>query len=315
MPTPSPSPTPLPSVTVRVGLPSTGPGGWAYYAADRAHLASGQNLRIDLSYHDTPDKTAQALNNGAIDLAGLPTDAAILAIDRNASLKIVAAQQAHAAQALLVARDVLDFEGLRGRPVAIGAPNEVDTALLKRLLATHGLKDGDVTLVPLGEPDRRGGGVMNGSVAAALLPAPRLFEFTDRGFRTLGSASEVTQAYQAEVLVARADWPAKNESAMTRFLHVLAGADAWLNDASNRQGAATALSDNAKLPAQIADRLYQLYVEQARAVPRTPEVDPAGLRAVIEMMREVDLLKAPLPGTEKYLDPSPALRLKQHGGA
>ena len=112
-------------------------------------------------------------------------------------------------------------------------------------------------------------------------------------------------------MATRAEWPAKNETALLRFLRALAEAQAWLNDARNRSDAIAILTEAAKLRSEDSARSYQLLVESAQAVPKSPDLDMNGLKTAIDLMGEAEVLRTPLPAPEKFADTSFTTRARQ----
>ena len=193
---------------------------------------------------------------------------------------------------------------LKGKPIGTTDPNGGQAALLRRMLAANGLPSGSYSLVQLATPDAVAAGVMNGTVAAALLDQPRDSQLIDQRFKSLGQSTEVAPEYQAEAVATLASWARNNEDGLTRFLRALVEADAWLYDATNRSEAIRILSEFTKSTPSASERSYQLLIEKNQAVAKSGEVSLPGLKTAIELMAELDLLKRPTPAAEKYVDTS-----------
>jgi NitT/TauT family transport system substrate-binding protein len=130
---------------------------------------------------------------------------------------------------------VNDWSDLRGQTIGVSALKGGEIALLRRLLATKGLNEGDYDIVVSGATPAKAAALQGGSVAAAVLFSPTDFALEDQGFKILGSTAELPQGEQIPLTVylVNDDW-AKDDDRGVRIARVLYRANRWLLDTANR---------------------------------------------------------------------------------
>lgn len=311
LPSPSPSPSPSPEPLTRIRLAAAAPslGGWAIEVADQNGYFQAQRLAIE-EVREEPGKLADALNARAADIALAPTEMIVRGTRSGQSLVMVAGAVNRAAFSLIAARDVPDFGALKGKLIAVRDPKDSSAAILKRILRARGVGEQDVRLIGFEDGGTRAAAVANGTVGAALLEAGPAARLEASGFAVLTRAADVVPNFQAEVLAVRADWARQNEQTLVRFLRAIIQADRWINAPANNREAIDILAGVLKLTTVEAGRVYDYHVDRLSAIPREGELEQPGVRAVLELMAEIDALRPPLPDPARLTDTSYLLRAR-----
>ena len=298
---PSPSAVPLKEAAIRLAREAPAASHWQLFVAEQKGFYRKYALNVQTS--EAPaGAMLEGLAAATYDVASVEAEAAIGAVEKGANFKIVSGQLNRAGYSLMVGRDIGGYPDLKGKTLAVGDLKSGRAAVLEKLLAANGLPEGDYTLTPLGSIANQVAGIANGTVAGALIDQPRDFQMMDQRFRSLGLTSEVVPEYQAEALTVTQDWARLNEEALVRFLKATAEADAWLYDPKNKTEAAGILADFTKATTDDCLKSYELLIEQRQALSRGGEINLPGLGTVMEFMGDLELLKRPLPGAEKYVD-------------
>lgn len=291
-------------ISLKLGLVTPIIDYWAIYIAQSNNLFEKNNLAVELTYFETASKVTQALSTGSLDLAVSTPDTTINAIEKGAGLTQVAGVYHKATYSFIVQKNIKSFNDLKGQSLAVSDLKDASTLLLLKMLEANGLKKGDYNLIPLGGTGKRAAAITGGQVAGALIGMPNNFVLEGEGYPSLGYTSEAVKEYQFNALAVQKEWVQKNSPALVRYLKSVNEASNWLYNPANKDAAIAILAKNLKVSQEIATKAYDLSVTRLQAFPRAGEINLEGYKAVIELMGELELLKAPLPSPEKYIDNS-----------
>lgn len=98
--------------------------------------------------------------------------------------------------------------------------------------------------------------------------------------------------------------PRQNEEALLRFLRVLAEAESWLVEPSNRVEATAMLAQISGLSTAEAREAAAVVLDQRQTLARAGELNPAGVKALLELIGEATPDRKPSGGPERYVDES-----------
>jgi ABC-type nitrate/sulfonate/bicarbonate transport system substrate-binding protein len=302
-PSPSPSAVPLKEASIRLGREAPSASHWQLFVAEKKGFLQKYALNVQTS-EGTGNALIEGLASATYDMVSVAAEATIGAVEKGANFKIVAGQLNRATYSLLVGRDIGGYPELKGKPLGVGDLKSGRTVLLEKLLAANDLPEGAYSLLSLGSIGSPVAGIANGTVAGGLMDQPRDFQMMDQRFRSLGMTGDVVPDYQAEALIVTIDWTKVNEEGLVRFLKAIVEADAWLYEPKNKTEAAGILAEYTRATPDAGLKSYELLIEKKQALSRGGEVNVAGLRTVIDFMGDLELLRQPLPGAEKYVDTS-----------
>jgi ABC-type nitrate/sulfonate/bicarbonate transport system substrate-binding protein len=206
--------------------------------------------------------------------------------------------------AVLVGRKGLkDARELKGKSIGTSSINSGSTILLKRLLKAKGLNDGDYDLVAGQGSAQIFQGLQAGALDAVWLVPPQSFTAAAAGYSVLGTFQEVAPQFMFVCFAVNGDWVAAKPEAAHGFAKGWLQGVAWLYDPANRAEAEKLLADGLKITPEIAAQTYDQLVRDNKVYPRDGKIDPAALRAVIDIMVEGKELAAPPQGdVGKYID-------------
>ena len=120
-------------------------------------------------------------------------------------------------------------------------------------------------------------------------------------------ASDHFPNYAFTTLNVRRDWAEDHEAELMALLRATARAGRWLFDSGNAAAAQAILAQATGLPTAEVAETYRLYVQQGGVLSREGEIVDAGMAAVLDVMREENLLAA-APAPDWYVDRSYWLR-------
>ena len=102
------------------------------------------------------------------------------------------------------------------------------------------------------------------------------------------------------------DWSSKpeNRDATVRFLRALYKGAQWYADPKNKDEAIQIMQTSAKYPAEYAKRGFEIYVEQAKALPSDLKLNVAGMKASMDVMNQSGAVKPLSNNPMDYVDVS-----------
>ena len=119
----------------------------------------------------------------------------------------------------------------------VDAPDTAYALQLKKILAQHGLKEGDYKINPVGAGLFRFKALMEDkSNAGGILNLPFTVQAEATGMKSLGRTIDMLGAYQAAGAFAMRAWAEKNRDVLERYLAAYIECIRWVRDAG-QQGA------------------------------------------------------------------------------
>jgi ABC-type nitrate/sulfonate/bicarbonate transport system substrate-binding protein len=246
----------------------------------------------------------QAVASGSLDIMHNACNAVIAFIEQGGSGAKLGMLSMSGHPAVLIGRKGLkDARDLKGKAIGTSSINSGSTILLKRLLKAKGLGDGDYDLVAGQGSAQIFQGLQAGALDAVWLVPPQSFTAAAAGYSVLGTFQEVAPQFMFVCFAVNGEWLAAKPAAAHGFAKGWLQGVAWLYDPSNRAAAEKLLADELKTKPEIAAQTYDQLVLGNKAYPRDGKVDPAALRAVIEIMVEgKELATMPQGDIGKYID-------------
>ena len=174
--------------------------------------------------------------------------------------------------------EIKTWTDIRGKAVAVDAPNTGYAFVLFRLLERQGLLlDRDYTIAPVGGTEHRMAALKDGRAVAAVMSAP-----TDLGPRSRATTSWPTAAaelggYQGSVYGVRRSWAERNEAAMLAFVGAITEAHG-LVFADKALATKTLRARIKGLDEKGADTIYTGLTAGKGGLSRRAEINVAGSR-------------------------------------
>jgi ABC-type nitrate/sulfonate/bicarbonate transport system substrate-binding protein len=194
---------------------------------------------------------------------------------------------------------------LKGRVIAVDAPNTAYALQIKKILLLSGLKEGaDYRMKPVGATFLRLKAMREDQeMAAAMLNPPFSIDAAAAGLKSLGRAIDLIGPYQATGAFVRRDWAQANADVLERYLAAYIEGMRWAVAPENRAAGVRLLVERLKLQPQTAERTVELLADPRFGFAPDARFDMAGFRNVLALRAEIegDWGGAP-PAPEKYLD-------------
>lgn len=272
------------------------------WVASKQGFFDRQGLDIQLVLVSGADKSMMALMGGSVLIASGSIDATIGATEQGADLVSTGGVINGLTHMLMGSKKFKTYEDLRGANVGSSGITSGTAFVLRRMMASKGLQyPKDYNLINVGPSAQSYLALTANRVDAALIAVPLSSDAAEMGYNIVGRASDIIPNYQLTEISTRRSWAEKNRPTLVRFMKAMVLAMRWLYD--NKEPAIEFLAKEMRLKPEHARKGWEFYTEQKIWNPNA-EANVEGVRAVIQIMAERNLLKPPLPPPSKYLDHS-----------
>jgi ABC-type nitrate/sulfonate/bicarbonate transport system substrate-binding protein len=243
--------------------------------------------------------TMQALVSDSIYVALAANDGVIGLVEKGMDLAMIAAG-AKSTHMIMGGKGFKTYEDLRGATLGSSTLTSGTAFLLKRVLKAHGLEyPRDYKLINVGGSGPAFTALSTGAIAAAILAVPISFRAQEMGFNLIGKVTDVFPNYLLSSFSVRRQWAAEHRNEVVHFLKAVLQARKWLDE--NREAGAEFLAKELDLKPKLAKQGLDYYISH-RAWDPDLNIDPEGLKTVIEVFVEQADMKGPVPSPEKYVD-------------
>lgn len=205
---------------------------------------------------------------------------------------------------LMVQQDIKSYADLKGKTLAVDAPNTAYALVLYQMLKLQGLqRNVDYQVKPVGATVVRVKAMIEDkSLAAGILNLPFSIQAERAGLKNMGPAVQSIGPYQATAGWVRRDWGKQNEATVVRYIQAYIEGLRWSLSPANKAEAVALLAERLKLPADVAEQSYDAAADSKLGFARDAAFDLEGFRNVLKIRAEFEAGGAAPPPAEKYLD-------------
>ena len=272
------------------------------WVASKQGFFERQGLDVQVVLVSSADKSTMALVGGSVLVGSGSIDASIGATEQGADLVATGGVINGLTHMLMGAKKFKTYEELRGANIGSSGLTSGTAFVLRRMMAAKGLQyPKDYNLINVGPSAQSFLALTANRVDAALIAVPLSSDAAEMGYNIIGRAAEIIPHYQLTEISTRRSWAEKNRPLMVRFMKAMVLAMRWLYD--YKEPAIDFLAKEMRLKPEHARKGWEYYTEQKIWNPNA-EANVEGVRTVIQIMGERNLLKPPLPAPAKYLDHS-----------
>ena len=212
-------PAPPPPVTLQVNV---------FPGSSNLPLLAGINKGffarrgVTVEVQNTPNSDAQCagLPARSFEIAHAAIDNAVAMVEVAKNDVIIVMGGDSGMNEFKVRPEIATFADIRGKSLAVDAPNTACALVAKKILKNKGLIEGrDYTLKLAGGTQGRSAAMVSDpELAAGMVNPPFSFTLRERGIKSLGRATELAGPYQATGAFVMRAWAAANASALERYL-------------------------------------------------------------------------------------------------
>ncbi len=273
-----------------------------------AALANGYFAKRDLSIEvqNTPNSDEQrgGLAEGKFEIAHAAVDNAVAMIEAGQNAVIVCGGDA-GMNDFMVRAEINSMADLRGKLLAVDAPNTAYALAAKKILKLNGLLEGRDYKVKLagGTGPRSAAMVLDPELVAGMINPPFSFSVREKGLKSLGTQFDFLGPYQATGAFVMRQWATGHGDALERYLAAYIEGQRHVMDPANRSAMIELLSSRFKLAPSVAQGTYDAVLKPGSGLAPNAGFSDEGFACVLAIRAEMEGMWAGLPPAHaKYVD-------------
>jgi ABC-type nitrate/sulfonate/bicarbonate transport system substrate-binding protein len=249
------------------------------------------------------DKMIDALHDDTVDVTHVATAFLIRAGLAGSDAVAIAGEFNNPIYSLIAKPEIKSYADLKGKLLGFADEAGTITISARKLLALHGLREGDFQVKTIEGTPARFNCLTKGECVAVPLGQPQDLLAIKDGYRLLGLSTEAVPELLYTVTAARRSWANAHKDAVVRYIRALASAFRFIRDPAKRDAVVKTIVETTDSSTVVAQQTLALYFEPERKVlPKEGELNLKGLAQVITFMGEAGTVKAPLPPPERFVD-------------
>jgi ABC-type nitrate/sulfonate/bicarbonate transport system substrate-binding protein len=262
-------------------------------------------LKVDLQ--NTPNSQAQraGLADGKFEIAHAAVDNAVAMVETAGCDTIIVMGGDASMNEFMVRPEIGGIADIRGKILAVDAPNTAYALVAKKILKNNGLIEGrDYTVRPVGGTMQRSQAIATDpELAAGMVNLPFSITIREKGLKSLGRSRDLIGPYQATGAFVMRSWAQANGDPLERYIAAYVESVRVAMDPANRGEAAATLVKHLNLDPKVAEQTVAQLMIPGFGLAPDARFDMEGFRTVLALRAEMEGQwggKPPAP--EKYLD-------------
>jgi NitT/TauT family transport system substrate-binding protein len=261
-------------------------------------------LKIELQNTPNSDEQRAGLAAGKFEIAHAAIDNAVAMVETAGRDVIIVIGGDGSMNEFMVRPEINGFADIRGKVLAVDAPNTAYALVAKKILKNNGLLEGrDYTVRAVGGTLQRAQALATNPELAGMVNLPFSITTREKGLKSLGRQRDLLGPYQANGAFVMRQWAQANADVLERYLAAYVEAQRAAMDPANRGFAATVLANRLKLDPKVAEQTVEQLMIPGFGLAPDARIDIEGFRTVLAVRAEIEGQwggKPPAP--DKYLD-------------
>ena len=260
-------------------------------------------LKVDLQFTPSSDAQRSGLAEGRFEIAHAGVDNAVAMAEVAKKDVIIVMGGDSSMNELMVQPGIASVADLRGKTLAVDAPNTAYALLARKILLDSGIKAGEYTIKPAGGTPARLKALLGKEVEAALLNIPFSIIARQQGMKSLGRSVDLLGPYQATGAFVMREWAAANGPVLERYIAAYVEALRWALQPAHRAESVALLSKWLKISPEVAEQTWELETNPQFGLAADAKFDLEGFKHVLALRAEFEGQwggKPPAP--ERYFD-------------
>ena len=273
-------------------------------AALQAGEFERMGLQVEVQHTPNSDEQRAGLAAGRFEIAHAAVDNAVALIESGADAVIVCGGDAGLNE-FMVRPEIANFDDLRGKLLAVDAPNTAYALAAKKILKDRGLLEGrDYQVKPAGGTGPRAAAmVSDASLACGMINPPFNFKLRAQGLKSLGSQYELLGPYQATGAYVMRPWAQSHREVLQRYLVAYIRGQRRVMDRAHQAAMIDLLSANFKLDDQAARDTYEALLTPGSGLAPDAAFSLEGFARVLSIRAEMEGMWGGVPpAPDRYLD-------------
>lgn len=262
-------------------------------------------LKVELQNTPNSQEQRAGLAAGKFEIAHAAVDNAVAMVETAGCDAVIVMGGDASMNEFMVRPEIGGIADIRGRILAVDAPNTAYALVAKKILKNHGLIEGrDYSVRPVGGTMQRSQAIATDpELAAGMVNLPFSITIRKQGLKSLGRSCDLIGPYQATGAFVMRSWAQANGDALERYIAAYVESLRAAMYPANQGEAAATLVKHLNLDPQVAElTVAQLMIPGFGLTPDA-RFDMEGFRTVLALRAEIEGQwggKPPAP--EKYLE-------------
>ncbi|CAG4913762.1 ABC transporter substrate-binding protein [Paraburkholderia gardini] len=247
-------------------------------------IFSRLGLDVELRRLGSVDKATAAVRSGEADLAITPPEGALADAVAGGTLRLIAANCNCLPLTLVAKSSIKTIADLKGAVLGTSSLTEGTALYTREMLAQHGVEyPRDYSFAVVGVHQPRWKALQEGTIDAAVQPAPFNFLAIDAGYSDLGEVSDSIPEIAFTTMIGRLDWLEANSQAMLALLVAISEATAMTYETSNDEMLIPIMMEVTQSDAAYSKRALD-YMREKAAFARSLEIPANALEKSLQLM-------------------------------
>lgn len=273
-------------------------------AAQEAGCFARRGLALEIQHTPNSDAQRAGLAAGSFDIAHAAVDNAVAMVEAGQDVVIVLGGDAGMNE-FMVRPEIKTMTELRGKVLAVDAPNTAFALVAKKILKNHGLLEGRDYTVRLagGTGPRAAAMVADPQLAAAMINPPFSFTVRQQGLKSLGNQYALLGPYQATGAFVLRDWARTHADLLQDYLAAYIEGQRLVMAPAQRTSMIDLLVRSFKLDAVAAAGTYEALLTPGAGLAPDARFNTEGFRTVLAIRAEMEgMWGGTPPAPAKYMD-------------
>ncbi len=274
------------------------------FAAEANGFFTKRGLETEIQKTPNSDEQRAGLADGKFEIAHAAVDNAVAMIESGKDAVIVCGGDA-GMNDFMVRTEINAMEDLRGKLLAVDAPNTAYALAAKKILKLNGLienRDYGVKLAG-GTGPRSAAMVADPLLAAGMINPPFSFTVREKGLKSLGTQFDLLGPYQATGAFVMRQWADANADALAAYLAAYIEGQRHVLNPAYRAEMVALLAARFNLSPAVAEGTYEAVVAPGSGLAPDAAFSDDGFATVLSIRAEMEGMwggKPPKP--QRYLD-------------
>lgn len=267
-------------------------------AAQQNGFFARRGLDVNIKIAPNSDELRNGLADGRFQIVHAGADNGVALVEMAKIDTAIVIGGDNGMNRLFVQPEIASYADLRGKTVAVDAPNTAYAFQLYEMLRLNGLNKGDYKVNVVGATFKRLDALRNDKTqAASMLNPPFSLNAAKSGLKDMGEAVAAIGPYQATAGFVLRSWAGANADTLVKYLQAYLEGQRWALDRNNKAEAVKLYVDGLNLPGDIATGCYDAFQSGAA---RDAAIDMEGFKNVLALRTRHT--GQPTQGPDKYLD-------------
>ncbi len=273
-------------------------------AAQEAGCFGRRGLELEIQHTPSSDAQRAGLAQGLFDIAHAAVDNAVAMVEAGQDVVIVLGGDAGMNE-FMVRHEIGAIADLRGKVLAVDAPNTAYALVARKILKNHGLLDGRDYSVRLagGTGARAAAMVADPQLAAGMVNPPFSFTVLRQGLKSLGNQFSLLGPYQATGAFVLRSWAQGHADLLQPYLAACIEGQRLVMDPAHRADMAALLRRRFQLDDEAAAGTLDALLTPGAGLAPDARFNLEGFQAVLAIRAEMEGMWGGVPpAAHKYID-------------